>query len=215
MTKIGYFKTTKTARYAQLNEFSEQTNNLWIVLHGYGQLVPYFIRKFECFANPQTVVIAPEGLHRFYLTGATGRVGASWMTKEERLQDINDYIFYLDNLLHHLLTKNLSDNYSVKINLLGFSQGGATVCRWAINSIHKINKLVLYSSVFPPDITLETEKLKKIPEIISLMGTNDEYVSVKDFESTMLSFKQQLPQLNLIIFEGKHEILPQVLMQLA
>ena len=41
----------KTHKYSQLGEFSEKTNNVWIVLHGYGMLSEFFIKKFECILN--------------------------------------------------------------------------------------------------------------------------------------------------------------------
>ena len=40
-------------------------------------------------------IIAPQGLHKFYLEGTSGRVGASWMTKENREDDIKNYLVYL------------------------------------------------------------------------------------------------------------------------
>ena len=44
-------QTTKTARYFQIGELSSMTKNVWIVLHGYGMLPEYFIKKFECIGN--------------------------------------------------------------------------------------------------------------------------------------------------------------------
>ncbi len=67
-------------------------------LHGYGQLAEFFVRKFNVLNETDYFIVAPEGLHRFYLKGASGRVGASWMTKQERQSDINDYINYLDDV---------------------------------------------------------------------------------------------------------------------
>ena len=36
--------------------------------------------------------MAPEGLSRFYLEGFSGKVGATWMTREDRLNDIDNYL---------------------------------------------------------------------------------------------------------------------------
>src|ERR1051325_10016453 len=43
-------------------------------------------------------LVAPEGLSRFYLSerATERRVGASWMTREDRLAEIADYLGYLD-----------------------------------------------------------------------------------------------------------------------
>lgn len=75
--------------------------------------------------------MAPEALNRFYLEGFAGRVGATWMTKEERLQEIDDYVNYLNQLYKTILAN--TDTSEITVNILGFSQGVATVCRWIAN----------------------------------------------------------------------------------
>ena len=82
----------KTARYFVLGEASEQIEEIWFVIHGYGQLANYFIKKFEVLNNGKNLIVAPEALHRFYWKGFDGKVGASWMTNVERLEEIADYI---------------------------------------------------------------------------------------------------------------------------
>ncbi|MBK6951958.1 MAG: hypothetical protein IPH24_07885 [Crocinitomicaceae bacterium] len=95
---------SNTARY--FSHGNPQAKNLVVVLHGYGQLASYFIQKFE-FLDPENYyVIAPEGLHRFYLNGTSGRVGASWMTKENREDDITNYLLYLNALLEKIIIVN-------------------------------------------------------------------------------------------------------------
>jgi hypothetical protein len=61
-----------------------------LVTHGYGQLAKTFIRRFEPIMDAQTLVVAPEGLSRFYWGGFDGPVVASWMTREDRLDEIAD-----------------------------------------------------------------------------------------------------------------------------
>ncbi|MBK9635339.1 MAG: hypothetical protein IPO64_12805 [Bacteroidetes bacterium] len=57
-----------------------------------------FIEKFEDFDPEEHFVIAPEALSKGYIDGLTGRVGASWMTKEDRTNEIQDYINYLESV---------------------------------------------------------------------------------------------------------------------
>jgi len=120
-------ETKKTARYYTLGALSEKTRTVWFVCHGYGQLANYFLRNFKSLENEKTFIISPEGFHRYYLNGFSGRVGASWMTKEDRLNDIADYVAYLDQLYHKVFSSVNRNN--LKVNLLGFSQGGATATR--------------------------------------------------------------------------------------
>ena len=37
----------KTAKYFTLGELNENTETVWFVIHGYGQLAEYFIKKFK------------------------------------------------------------------------------------------------------------------------------------------------------------------------
>lgn len=153
---------TSKARYFISGEVTRHTKHIWFVLHGYGQLAAYFIRKFEGIQSSETIVIAPEGLSRFYLQDVTTRtqtgdnkVGATWMTKENRLTDIENYLNYLTQVY----TSEVPQNYTGKITLLGFSQGAATVSRWAADNRIKYNRLILWAGVFPPDMNFEKTDL--------------------------------------------------------
>ena len=79
---------SKTMRYFTIGDI-DKADKLLYVLHGYGQLASYFIKSFDKISDSYFVV-APEGMHRFYLKGTSGRVGASWMTKEAREIDIDE-----------------------------------------------------------------------------------------------------------------------------
>jgi predicted esterase len=136
----------KTARYVTIGEINDQTENIWFVIHGYGQLAEYFIKKFNVLDDGKTVIIAPEALSRFYLKEFSGRVGATWMTREERDSEILDYLNYL-NLLYDTVLQNADVN-KLKINILGFSQGTATVARWCMNEHIKYDRLILWAGYF-------------------------------------------------------------------
>ena len=88
----------KTARYYTLGSLNERTKQVWFVLHGHGQLAGNFIKKFEPLLSDDVFFIAPEALNHFYLKRGSMDVGATWMTKEDRLNEIKDYINYLNDL---------------------------------------------------------------------------------------------------------------------
>jgi predicted esterase len=208
MAILRHMIVPKTVRYYQTKEITNQIKNIWMVLHGYGHLAEFFIRKFEVLNDETSVVIAPEGMHRFYLKGVFGMVGASWMTKEDRENDIYDYIQFLNRLL--VKFKN-ETNPSVNINLLGFSQGGATACRFALASDVELNALILFSSVFPPDLEFKSVNLPRIPNIIAAIGDEDEYVSTKEFNENIEFWNQKGLITETILFNGRHEINADVL----
>src|SRR6266699_129357 len=121
---------SRTARYFTLGENSGAVGEVWFACHGYGQLAARFLEKFRVLDDGRRYLVAPEGLSRFYLTEspAERRVGASWMTREDRLREIEDYICYLDAVYDDVFGS--VDRAGVTVHALGFSQGAATVSRW-------------------------------------------------------------------------------------
>lgn len=140
---------TRTAHYATLGEPGPHVRRLWLVTHGYGQLAKTFIRRFEPIMDAQTLVVAPEGLSRFYWGGFDGPVVASWMTREDRLDEIADFTAMLDQLYTYYVPLCHAD---VEIILFGFSQGTATQMRWIMRSFPHFHHLVLWGGQLPEDL---------------------------------------------------------------
>lgn len=200
----------KTARYYTYGN-PETAENIWIVLHGYSQLAKFFIRKFHGLDPEKNFIVAPEGFHRFYRQGTSGRVGASWMTKEARLDDIEDNNSYLDQLAEHVLTKG---NFQRKF-LLGFSQGGATASRWHHKGNFQADFFILWGSVFAEDLSLEDSKVGMYrSENYFVVGREDIYF--KDKLSELIDFFNDQEFLTTIrLFDGGHDIESQTLLEIA
>lgn len=199
----------RTARYYTLGTPSESITDLWIVCHGYGQLARFFLRHFSVLDNGHTLVIAPEALSRFYLDGFSGRVGATWMTKEGRFSEIEDQTTYLNLLLKEQLAQ-LPEN--VRVTVLGFSQGGATVSRWLATQNMSVHRLILWAASFPEDIDFATGKaaFTNLP-VAMIYGTEDEFITPETLQR-----KQQLMQElgiapQVYTFEGGHTLHPETL----
>ena len=186
----------KTFRYRIFGDF-EKLNKLIIVLHGYGQLAEFFIRKFNEIPEDY-LVVAPEGMHRFYLNGTSGRVGASWMTKEDRESDIADNLNWLSQLFTELTEQKTFE----KTILLGFSQGGATAARWFYSKKVLFDQLILWASVFPPD--LEKPQINSNSNNYFVIGTADEYFNAEAQISEM-EFYQNIG-FQTLQFAGSHDI---------
>lgn len=169
------------------------------VLHGYGQLVEYFHLKFTGAQTDDTLFVFPEGRHRFYLKGTSGRVGASWMTREWREEDIRLNVLSLD-LLHREISKNYA---AEKITVLGFSQGGATAARWVAFGSVSCDHFISWASVYPPDLTIEN-----YPAIAKkctfVLGTEDEYFPASDQDALLAEYESK--GIQTVRFEGKHDI---------
>lgn len=186
----------KTFRYWISGDFKKAIK-LLIVLHGYGQLAEFFIRKFNGVPEDY-LIVAPEGMHRFYLNGTSGRVGASWMTKEDRESDIADNLNWLTQLFAELTEQKSFD----KTILLGFSQGGATAARWFYSQKVQIDQLILWASVFPPD--LEKPVINPISNNYFVIGTEDEFYNL-EAQKNEIEFYEKIG-FQTLHFEGKHDI---------
>ncbi|WP_186757701.1 alpha/beta hydrolase [Echinicola salinicaeni] len=189
-----------------------EENEVWIVLHGYGQLAPFFLRKFESIFDKDRLIIAPEAMNYNYLKGFTGRVGANWMTKHQRELAIENNNQFLNAVLEQILGnfKKLPT-----INILGFSQGSATATRWAAQSNRKINKLILWGGGIAHDIDLSQvhNALHNTP-IILIWGDNDPFLT----EERLLEQETIMKRLNLkkekISYKGGHDIYAAVLKEI-
>lgn len=212
-----HFSVPRTARYQQLGQVSAATRQLWLVLHGYGQLAEYFIRHFAPLhaADPAgTVIVAPEALSRFYLDGTGGRIGASWMTRADRLAEIADQAAYLTALLDHLLAACPA---GVKVTVLGFSQGTATAGRWLAHYAGRWRpeRLVLWAGDFPADIEAELARqlLQSLP-VTLVSGDQDQYVSAAMLHTQADTLRQQGAQVQALGFAGGHMLNAELLRHL-
>lgn len=176
--------------------------NLLVVLHGYGQLASYFLEKFSALNQENYFIVAPEGLHHFYVNGTNGRVGASWMTKEDRELDIKNYVTYLDAIFDKILA---TSNFEKKF-LLGFSQGGATAARYMILGQTKFENFLLWAAVFPPDMKEAIAGNFCDSKNYFIVGDQDEFYKadeIKELSRNLIS--TQFP-IDFVKFEGNHTI---------
>lgn len=200
------------AHYYQLGELSESSDNLIFVLHGHGQLAKFFINKFKSLDNGKNCIIAPEGLSKYYLQGFTGRVGATWMTKEDRLTDINNYIRYL-NTIYDEISVQLGNR--TKVSIIGFSQGSATASRWVADNHISFDQLILWAGIFPPDMDFDnaSEILSKKP-VQYVYGKSDPFITPERIEEMRELSKKLKLQPIVTQFDGVHDIHEQTLNQL-
>lgn len=193
----------KTARFCS-NTPSGKIKNLWIVIHGYAQLASDFIGEFEFLNDDNTLIIAPEGLSKFY---SQGKPAASWMTKEDRENEIKDYLLYLESLTDKLFS-NFDLSSSVN-SILGFSQGVHTAVRFFTYTNFRFNRLVLCSSDFPKDADFSrlSDKLHS-SELYYIFGTEDKILSDKNFNESRNLLSTNKIIFTEINFPGGHEINP-------
>lgn len=168
----GYLTVSKTARYYLLGQQSSP-KRIWYVAHGYGQLAADFVRHFESVSRNQ-LIVAPEGFSLFYLDSKYEKIGSSWLTQEDREQGIQDQVSYLETLHHHLLDS--TDLTRVPVGLLGFSQGVATVARWARYGTIKPDRFVFWAGRLPQEWNGEDLSVLSKSHNLFVSGTRDAYL---------------------------------------
>lgn len=204
------FITPKTARYFTSGNLTDKTKNVWIVCHGYGQLAENFIKKFHQIIDEENYIISPEGLHRYYLDAKHEKIGASWMTREDRLDDIKDYV----NLLDGILDLELKD-FKGKVILFGFSQGVATVSRWYMMGKIRPDCFIMWAGVFPPDLPMEKEKwIFNDSRNFVVIGEQDEFFPEERRKQIITEIEEKGIKFDLLTFKGKHVIFPETLLEL-
>jgi predicted esterase len=210
---------TRHARYFTLGPGIGPVHELWYVLHGYGQLAQYFLRSFAPIDNGNRLIVAPEALSRFYLDAATAglhaeRVGASWMTREDREQEIADYVAYLDGLDAHVC-EGLGGRAPVT-RVLGFSQGAATGTRWVLGGRVPADELILWGGAMANEVNLDAppDLLRRL-RVTLVVGSEDRMLD-RDLVTRQAAGLQTLgPRHRLVEYGGGHRVDPEVLAQLA
>lgn len=168
----------RSARYSTLGEPGASTREVWVALHGYRQLAARFLRRFGVLDDGTRWIVAPEALSRFYVEDSVGRhgpasrVGATWMTKEDREAEIADYVAYLDRLAGRLFER--VDRKAVRLVVLGFSQGVATAARWSALGAWPADALVAWGDSLPPDLD-EGRARERFPalDLVVVRGSAD------------------------------------------
>lgn len=211
MSEEKHLEVRIEAAYYTLNELTETTERVWLVFHGYGQLAQFFIKKFEGLDPKKNFIIAPQGLSKFYQKGFYGRVGASWMTKEDRLTDIANQYKYIQRVL-----EEVGDISAKRLIYFGFSQGTATMSRFAGWSKLAFEKMLIWAGTFPPDID---------PAAFNFMSGSEDityFTSREDpfFEESMIENQNKVVKAtmkkepNLVWYEGGHTVIPRLLLSI-
>src|SRR3989442_1834603 len=200
---------TRSARYFNLGDRWRGVGEVWFACHGYGQLAARFLEKLRVLDDGRRYLVAPEGLSRFYLSESATerRVGATWMTREDRLAEIDDYVRYLDAVYADVFAS--IDRARVTVHALGFSQGTSTVSRWAAMGKAQIDRLTLWGGEFPPDLDLNVEtvvsRLRGV-QLALVYGRSDEYIIPKVVQPIMTRLRQHGIPYKEIPFDGGHEL---------
>ncbi len=205
-----HLRVQRTARYYTLGTPST-ARVVWFLLHGYGQLASDFIRYFSDLASDEALLVAPEAMNRFYLVNpvkvpARDRpVGATWMTREDRESEVADYVEYLDALYEDVAAEPAARG--ARINVIGFSQGAATATRWAIHGHPRIDRLILWGGLMPPETDLSRgADTVRGARVTLVVGSRDQFVGEPELAAEQARLAAAGLPHDVIRFEGGHAV---------
>lgn len=214
-----HLRVSRTARLFFLGEPGQGTRELWVACHGYGQLAGAFATVLEPLRSPSRVVVAPEALSRFYLDdpikrhGPDSPIGASWMTREDREREITDYVDYLDAVVDSVLAEAPRD---VRITGLGFSQGAATICRWAALGRKRLARVVVWGGTLPNDLPAGNgAALFRGAELVLVGGRKDKLTTPEALERDKTFLTERSIPTRLLWHDGGHTLSSSLLREIA
>ena len=205
-----HLRVHRTARFYQLGTASSRIKELWIACHGYGQLAEPFARALSALDDGTRVVVAPEALSRFYRDEVArphthSPIGASWMTREDRGHEITDYVEYLDSVTSTV--RREIGVQSIRVTVLGFSQGVATACRWTALGHTEIARLILWAGPFPEDLPTDRgNALFRGASLTVVAGTRDSVITPKVVDRNRDAMEALGLHADFMSFDGGHSL---------
>lgn len=195
---------------------------LWVVLHGYGQLAADMIAGLAALDDGTRLIVAPEALSRFYDARGelsqhhTARVGASWMTREDRLLDIEDIVGWLQQAYE---TYAVRVPASATVHVLGFSQGAAAASRWVAVGRVPARHLICWGASLAPELDLGATGAAENPlrraKCSIVIGERDEFVSAAHIAAERARLDAAGFPYEMIGFAGGHRLDDKTLRRVA
>ena len=222
--KERHIRVARTARYYTLGSPGPHLREVWLACHGIRQLARRFLPRFAGLDDGTRLIVAPEGLSRFYLgeggakdaprRGKEVPVGATWMTREDRENEITDYVDFLDAVLDEATGDSVEE--SAPLTVLGFSQGAHTVCRWVAAGEAPVERIILWGAYLPHDFDVDRgpDRLASA-ELILVRGLLDEFISEEAHASQEARIEELGIPFKTITHAGGHELDVAVLREIA
>ena len=192
--------------YTALNSLTSKTKNVIFACHGMGYLSRYFLKYFKGLNSDDNYIIIPQAQSKYYIAPKMKHVGASWLTKENTLKEMENIISYFDSVLSNEKIENLNFIF------LGYSQGVSVAMRYLAKRKNIVSKLILMSGGIPKELTPKDFKyLKNKAAIYYVYGDKDEYITEGFLNSEKKRLENLFSNINYIEFDGNHEIKTEII----
>lgn len=192
---------TTSNSYSTLNTPTKSTKNVWFVCHGMGYLSRYFLKYFKGLNPKENYIIAPQAPNKYYLKSNFKHVGSSWLTKENTSVETENVMQYFDSIF-----ENERLHEDANLIVFGYSQGVSVAMRYVARRQLQCSKLILHSGGIPNELDASDFSFLNA-QVKLICGNNDSYLNEERLQSEIKKaqhlFKKQL---DVIMFEGKHEM---------
>jgi predicted esterase len=197
------FRSLVVSRHARVGIVGDPATatQAWLILHGYGMLARGIMHWFRGAERADRLLIAPEGLSRFYteLSDSKRAVGASWVTREDLANELEDQYQYVQHAVNELLGDGLP------LHVHGFSQGVSVGARWCVRTQRPVARLVCWAGTIPEDVTAAGLKRALGDEPLHLVvGNRDSRVPPARIEADAERLRSAAVDVKLHRFEGGH-----------
>ena len=170
---------------------------LLVGFHGYAEAAEDQLTRLRSSASAgDWVVVAVQGLHRFY-RGRREDVVASWMTRQDRELAIADNLAYVAAVIDAVSREWTTDG---RVVLAGFSQGVPMAFRAAVV---RRAAVIAFGGDVPPE--LEPSALAGIPSVLIGRGTRDDWYRGDAHEADVRRLRAAGTEVEAQSFDAGHE----------
>jgi predicted esterase len=192
--------TTTHGRYLVLPPASPGPAPILVGFHGYGEDAEAQLERLRAISeSSHWLCISIQALHRFY-DRRTGRVVASWMTRQDRDLAIADNIAYVTKCIDAAASEWPT---LPKVVFTGFSQGVATAFRAAVNSTRTVVGVIAVGGDVPPE--LPAAVLSQISTALVARGATDHLYPPQKFAEDQRRLREASVNVHALEFNGAHE----------
>lgn len=198
--EVAQLRATVTGRYLVRRPASAAPAPLLVGCHGYGENARSHLAELRSIPGAgDWLCCAVQALHPFY-DRRRNEVVASWMTRLDREQAIEDNRGYVAAVLDELET-----NFGRRgpLVLAGFSQGTSMAYRAAAATSRDVSGLLILAGDLPPELT--PEEIRRFGPVLIGRGLTDAWYDEARMELDVERLQAAGVAVSTLPFEGGHE----------